>query len=158
MGNRFGKKRVPQCYCDTNLTCGPCLKDAVVTVPAVFGGESQPLKGKALMPIPNLYHVHDPALPADAAEQWGYVYLHGEAEAVNDRMQQANDWEWYAPDMFVSDQPMPTSPGEYEVRLYGNRAFAVLAMPEPRDWLCGRVALETDERALKHVRTPEDWR
>lgn len=35
MGNRFGKKRVPDCRCEDNLTCGPCLAASVQTAPAV---------------------------------------------------------------------------------------------------------------------------
>jgi len=26
---RFGKARVPNCRCEYNFTCGPCLEDAV---------------------------------------------------------------------------------------------------------------------------------
>lgn len=32
---RFGKRRVPGCECDTNYTCGPCLRDAP---PPIFTG------------------------------------------------------------------------------------------------------------------------
>lgn len=28
MSKRFGKARVPGCYCETNLTCRPCLEGA----------------------------------------------------------------------------------------------------------------------------------
>lgn len=37
--SRFGKKRVPECRCTSNFTCGPCLNASVLTVPAVHTRE-----------------------------------------------------------------------------------------------------------------------
>ena len=39
MSKRFGKKRVPECYCTYNFTCKACLTNAPLIAPAVFERE-----------------------------------------------------------------------------------------------------------------------
>lgn len=109
--------------------------------------------------FPKFYHEHDPMAPdTDHVHYWHFVYIHGKAE--DDMGVRANlmDWEWAAPDLFVSDQVMPTEPGEYEVNIYGKKAIAVLAMHRFMNVLTGRVAYENDVEALAHCRKLDDWR
>lgn len=89
---------------------------------------------------------------------WPYVYLHGKAEELSGSMVQ-NLTNVGADDIFVSDRPMPTVPGEYTAILYGRTVIVVIAYSTGfSKFLKGRAALHDDPVALAHARRPEDWR
>ena len=106
--------------------------------------------------IPKLCHQSDWALYFKECHYWHFVYIHGKAEKFMGELQNDNNWEWSAPDLFISDKSMPVEPGEYPVEIYGNKAIAVLALRHGH--MAGRVAFESDEIGLAHARKIEDWR
>ncbi len=99
----------------------------------------------------NFYHGDDPK----GVHVWHWVYAHGDAEDLNQQIQNENDWQ-SAADLLSSDTPLPTIPGEYQGMLYGKPIIAVLA--KRHNFLGGRAALADDKDALDHCRRPEDWR
>jgi hypothetical protein len=102
------------------------------------------------------YHYNDPAAPKDA-HRWPFVYLHGAAESHNEKKAEVNGWEWVAPDLFVSDQPMPTETGDYAAVLYGMRVVAVIRVTWLGPQMCGRVACPNDQRGYEHAKSSERW-
>ena len=104
------------------------------------------------MPEPRLFHADDPD-PA-AKFRWPFVYLHRMAERMNEQIGRLHRWD-SAPDLLSADQPMPVSPGQYPVTLYGVPALAVLALR----WEVygGRVALLDDPEGLAHAQNPQEW-
>lgn len=108
--------------------------------------------------IPNFYHCSDPQVANNKGRHWAFVYLHGEAEALNQAVADKNeDWYDWAPDLFESDQDMPSEPGEYSAMLYGKEVVVVLAY-RGSNILCGRAVLADDSVALEHARCPSEWR
>jgi hypothetical protein len=115
--------------------------------------------------IPKFFHQNDPQAP-EVNYVWHWVYLHGAAEQYN--MEVALGFpvdrdDLTAPDLFVSDQPMPTEPGLYMASLYGRDVVVCLAYRlGDRNWLCGRAAILTTRGDavwhLQHALSPEEWR
>ncbi|RJQ30339.1 hypothetical protein C4565_00715 [Candidatus Parcubacteria bacterium] len=108
--------------------------------------------------IPKLYHERDPITKTFEAHRWPFVYIHLNAEDDMMKYQRENNWEWGAPDLFVSDQPMPKEPGRYPVEIYGKKALAVIDYSRGKKWLSGRVSYLDDKLGLRHCKKPEDWR
>lgn len=101
------------------------------------------------------YNDEDPDKP-QPNYMWHFVYLHGQVEEDNEKLQFDKGWQWQAPDLFVSNVPMPEEPGEYIADFYGKKVIAVVA--ERYGHLCGRASYDTDLVALTHSRKVEDWR
>lgn len=97
-----------------------------------------------------MMHADDPR-GKPHGQRWPYVYAHGQAEQYC--MEHFKDGN--APDIIISDTPMPTEPGEYPVTFYGQPAIAVLS--KQHGHMEGRMALESDTVALAHCRTPDKW-
>ena len=113
------------------------------------------------MSLPNLYNQSDPAAP-EGDYIWHFVYLHGEAEALNQEMADKGGWHederhWSPSDCFVSDQPMPPD-GDYDALLYGRPVKVVIRKRKHANYLCGRVACIDDPEGLAHALSPDDWR
>lgn len=76
---------------------------------------------------------------------WPFCYLHGQAETI------ANEF-----DIFLSDKPMPTEPGEYMFVLKGWSGVMIIA--KRHGIFEGRGYLIGDTESEKHCRNPEKWR
>jgi hypothetical protein len=96
-----------------------------------------------MTPYANITHTYSAEL-----HRWPYVYLHGDAEFPYNP-------EGDAPDIFLADAPKPEA-GNYLVIVRGEPALAVIAMHY--GILCGRVALLSDTKAMKHILSVDDWR
>lgn len=99
------------------------------------------------------YHYSDPQAPQYT---WPFVYIHGKAEHDNDILCQQNGWEWNAPDLILSNVPIPEEPGEYKGTLYGRPVIAVLAYRH--HFMGGRVAYKDDPVGLGHAKNIDAWR
>ena len=97
----------------------------------------------------------------DKYHRWPFVYLHGEAERI-----EGFDYT----DLCVCNIPMDKcvddsllrksrSVVELPCKVHGLDAIAVIGRRSKRDpYLAGRVALLSDEKALKHARDIVAWR
>lgn len=101
------------------------------------------------------YHWSDPNV-VQPNYAWHFIYLHGKAEYFNQSRCGANDWYWNAPDLILSNVPIPEEPGEYRAKLYGKDVIAVLA--DRHGWMSGRACFEDDLEALAHCRDVAAWR
>lgn len=92
--------------------------------------------------------------------RWPFVYLHGEAECI-----EGFDYT----DLCVCNIPMDKcvddsllwksrSVVELPCKVHGLDAIAVIGRRSKHDPLAGRVALLSDEKALKHARDIAAWR
>lgn len=108
----------------------------------------------------NLFHANEEN--SQKYHDYFYVYLHGEAE-------QMNDYDYQAPDICVGDTPLDDvfnsnkvgETKEVECTVNGKPAIAVFHNHNNGELgfiRRGRVALASDTEAVKHCRNPQDWR
>lgn len=100
------------------------------------------------MVVPNLFAGNQ---IEKGEHRWTWCYLHGKAE---DLFPEGTS----APDIFMADVPMPKRAGSYPVLINGVKGIAIIARPDRKRFLEGRVVLIDDFTGLQHACKPEDWR
>lgn len=112
-----------------------------------------------------LEFVHRNAETENDHHIWPFVYLHGEAERMNEEaFSNGGD----APDLCMANEPIEKYiPDGLHGRAYkaincvvgGKPAIVVLAKTLGENGpVCGRISLVDDVEAMRHTYTPENWR
>ena len=108
----------------------------------------------------NLFHANEEMTKKHHA--YHFVYLHGEAEEMN-------EYDFSAPDLCVGDIPLDDvfnsntvgDTKEVECTVNGKPAIAVFHNWDNHEfgfYIKGRVALASDTEAVKHCQNPQAWR
>jgi len=74
----------------------------------------------------DIKHVADPSALKNNYQGWPFIYVHGEAEDVQQEMCVNNGWDWQPPDLILASTSIPEEPGEYIANHYGRKLIVVL--------------------------------